>query len=170
MTFIRVPYKITTTKWEGAKNFIHPIMSQLSVPPGIWGWRYAAVFIFFYLIRDLYVLSPWSNSAVSTFAPLKTMKGSNFVLFVLLLGKRKHEFFRLQLFLQLHFFLWVSSTVVAEAISAQTGVSSVAIISAASYGCFMTRRRTCKTKDTNLSMSWSGFFWATYGFRRNGNQ
>ena len=53
-------------------------------------------------------------------------------------------------------FFPVSSTVVAKTISAQTrggGGSSIAIIFVASYGCFMARRQTCKTKVTNLSMS-----------------
>ena len=41
-----------------------------------------------------------SNAEISCFAPLKTMKGGKFVPSLYLLGKSKHKFFHVQLFLK----------------------------------------------------------------------
>ena len=85
-------------------------------------------------MQQFFDLHPWKQWKVAILYHL-----------LLLLGKPKHEFFRVQLFLQSQFIVPVSSTALAETI----------------YGCFMARRQTCKAQDTNLSMSWSGSFWAT---------
>ena len=82
MTFIRVPHEITKTKWGSAKNFIYPSMSQLSVHPGVWGWRYTAVFN----LLKFFALHPWKQWKVATLYHL-----------LLLLGKPKQEYFRVQL-------------------------------------------------------------------------
>ena len=82
MTFIRVPYKITKTKWGSAKNFIYLSMSQLSVHPGVSGWRYTTVFNLF----KFFALHPWKQWKVATLYHL-----------LLVLGKPKHEYFCVQL-------------------------------------------------------------------------
>ena len=56
ITFIRGPYEITATKCESVKNFIQVGGDAIQQ-----------------------FLISLSNAAVSHFAPLKTMKGSNFV-------------------------------------------------------------------------------------------
>ena len=146
LTFIRVSYEITTTKWKSSKSFIHSI-SQLSVPPSIWGWRYATALISLY------------NEVASCFAPIKTMKSSNFVPSYFLLRQNKTGvFFRDQFSLEPQFFLLVSSTAVVDTIFAKAEVAPIAVVLAASFWCFMARRWTCKTKDNNSSISWSGSF------------
>ena len=87
-----------------------------------------------------------SNAAVSHFAPLKTMKGGNFVPSAVAVRQTETGVFLCPAVFTVSFFM-------CQTISAQMGISSIAIISAALYECFMTRRWTFKTKDTNLSMS-----------------
>ena len=88
-----------------------------------------------------------SHAAVSHFAPLKTMKGGNFVPSAFAVRQTETRVFLCPaVFTVTVFFM-------CQTIPAQMGISSIAIISAALYECFMTRRWTCKTKDSNLSMS-----------------
>ena len=74
------------------------------------------------------------------------MKGGNFVSFAFAARQTERQVFSCSVVFTVTVFLFEFSTFVAEAISAQTGVSCIARIFAALYWYFMSKRRTCNKR------------------------